>query len=79
MSLSGGEAWSRGFVFSAGILASTASLVGATKQRGFLRDPDGRLVTSAGPGSFSQGFQRDANGALVVSGGVSTPKLYPFA
>ena len=79
MALSPTEAWSRGFVFDGAVLAVTASLVGATPQDGFLRDPDGRLVTSAGPGAYDRGFVRDANGALVVAGGASTPPLYPFA
>lgn len=82
MALTGTEHWSRGFVWtnsSEAVLASTATVAGSTWQEGFLRDADGRLVTSAGPGSYVTGFVRDANGALVVSGGQSTPKLYPFA
>lgn len=82
MALAGTEHYARGFVWTTSAevaLASTPTVAGSTWQAGFLRDPDGRLVTSAGPGAYVTGFIRDANGALVVTGGQSTPKLYPIA
>jgi hypothetical protein len=60
-------------------LAHTEDTTGATWQQGFLRDPDGRLVTSAGPGTYVDGFVRAASGALVVTANESTPALYTFA
>ena len=81
MALVATEHWALGFVFAdaanAG-LAHTAVLTGATPQNGLLRDPDGRLITSAGPGAYDRGFIRDSNGALVVAAGESTPPLYSF-
>jgi hypothetical protein len=48
MALSGSEVWRRGFVVDAttDALVTTTSTVGAFWWSGFLRDPDGRLVTT---------------------------------
>lgn len=48
MALSANEFWAGGFVRDNSVdppaLAMTTSLVGARMDKGFLRDPDGRLV-----------------------------------
>lgn len=48
MALSASEAWSRGFVrnTTSDLLVTTTVTTGATWWAGFLRDPDGRLVTA---------------------------------
>jgi hypothetical protein len=44
MALATGESMDRGFIRQDGVLALTTNTSGATMQRGYLRDPDGRLV-----------------------------------
>lgn len=75
MALSANEFWAGGFVRDNSVdppaLAMTTSLVGARMDKGFLRDPDGRLVVVViqMANKTIQGFTRDeATGALLVTG-----------
>lgn len=83
MALVAPEHWSLGFVWSDAeettlAHADAAVAVGPHWEEGFLRDEDGRLVTTADAGAYDLGFVR-LDGALVLTSSESTPPLHTFA
>lgn len=69
MALAGNERWVNGIVYNdLNVPTQTPSLTNAAWFNGFLRDPDGRLVTApGGSGTMVGGWLRTATGALVTT------------